>query len=472
MLETDNGSLCQTPEEAMQQWIQFFADMEGGTRQSTERLREDWITALSTDDQPQFAVSATSLPTLVDLELAYRKVACGKATGPDRIPGELCHAAPAACARATFASLWKLVLFGHKALCYKGGLLFQAYKGKGPTTRCSSDRSLLISNHIGKSIHRAMRCTQASIFEKFMQAQQLGVDGLCPSPTACIWWEHFNDKPDTMASPAALIMLDLKEAFYRIFRPLCMECEVTDQSIALLMHRLQMPKDALKVLRGIMKKPCALQQAGMGGMVAEEKPEASEQRTHRHISRCSNKAMWSKRRTDLTGRALCSYHFQLCLGDCTPQAAALHATARSSERISTPQLPDPLCDGGAASGPQWPFVGPTWMDDLCVCMKAKPLQLEFARQAWPRASSWSSAQTSTAWHPIYNATRPRSSFRSGDTSPGSTRRTFMDLQQPGNFRLSTNTVRSRYLWHRDIATLEASFIMLQTSKLRYAGAWR
>ena len=60
MLETDNGSLCQTPEEAMQQWIQFFADMEGGTRQSTERLREDWITALSTDDQPQFAVSATS----------------------------------------------------------------------------------------------------------------------------------------------------------------------------------------------------------------------------------------------------------------------------------------------------------------------------------------------------------------------------------------------------------------------------
>ena len=264
MLETDNGSLCQTPEEAMQQWIQFFADMEGGTRQSTERLREDWITALSTDDQPQFAVSATSLPTLVDLELAYRKVACGKATGPDRIPGELCHAAPAACARATFASLWKLVLFGHKALCYKGGLLFQAYKGKGQTTRCSSYRSLLISNHIGKSIHHAMRCTQASIFEKFMQAQQLGGRRAMPVSYGVHLVRAFQRQARHYGKSCALIILDLKEAFYRIFRPLCMEGEVTDQSIALLMHRLQMPKDALKVLRGIMKEPCALQQAGMG----------------------------------------------------------------------------------------------------------------------------------------------------------------------------------------------------------------
>ena len=49
-----------------------------------------------------------------------------------------------------------------------------------------------------------VRC--AALKPQFLRSSckrnSLEVDGLCPSPTACIWWEHFNDKPDTMASPA------------------------------------------------------------------------------------------------------------------------------------------------------------------------------------------------------------------------------------------------------------------------------
>ena len=143
MLETDNGSLCQTPEEAMQQWIQFFADMEGGTRQSTERLREDWITALSTDgpatvcslsDLLAHACRPWSLRTArlpAGKPLALTAFRASSAMLPQLLVPEA----------LLLPSLWKLVLFGHKALCYKGGLLFQAYKGKGQTTRCSSYRS-------------------------------------------------------------------------------------------------------------------------------------------------------------------------------------------------------------------------------------------------------------------------------------------------------------------------------------------
>ena len=137
---------------------------------------------------------------------------------------------------------------------------------RDPTCGCTSatNYSLVISNHIGNSIHRAMRCTQASIFEKFMQAQQLGGRRAMPVSYGLHLVRAFQRQARHYGKSCALIMLDLKEAFYRIFRPLCMEGEVTDQSIALLMHRLPMPKDALKVLRGIMKEPCALQQAGMG----------------------------------------------------------------------------------------------------------------------------------------------------------------------------------------------------------------
>jgi hypothetical protein len=174
MLERDDGTICKTPEEALQVWINFFAEMEGGKRQSMNELHTDWLNDLRTEQTDPFQISVKDLPTLADLELAYRRVAAGKATGPDCVPGELCHLAPAACARATFSSLWKLLLFGHEALRYKGGLLVQAYKGKVQTTKCSSYRSLLISSHIGKSLHRAMRCSQANIFESFLQAQQLG----------------------------------------------------------------------------------------------------------------------------------------------------------------------------------------------------------------------------------------------------------------------------------------------------------
>jgi hypothetical protein len=127
MLDKSQGESCRTPEEARDQWIKFFADMEGGQRQTLEQLRGDWIDTLEKEDQPGFVIHASSLPTLVDLELAFRKVACGKAIGPDEVPGEVCHYAPAACARANFSALWKPALFGHEALCYKGGLLVQAY---------------------------------------------------------------------------------------------------------------------------------------------------------------------------------------------------------------------------------------------------------------------------------------------------------------------------------------------------------
>ena len=76
---------CSSTSEALDVWIEFFASMEGGFRQTHDELKEDWLRSLKDRPRANFQIEAKQLPTLVDLELAYRKVACNKATGPDGI---------------------------------------------------------------------------------------------------------------------------------------------------------------------------------------------------------------------------------------------------------------------------------------------------------------------------------------------------------------------------------------------------
>ena len=61
----------------------------------------------------------------------------------------------------------------------------------------------------------------------------------------------------------AVILLDLKEAFYRILRPLCMDGPLTDEMLARLMKTLKIPEDALHELKRILEEPHALREAGL-----------------------------------------------------------------------------------------------------------------------------------------------------------------------------------------------------------------
>ena len=66
------------------------------------------------------------------------------------------------------------MLHGHEPLEFKGGQLTPVYKGRGPMDLCKSYRSLLVSNHLGKAIHRTIRQHYAPIYEAYLQAQQTG----------------------------------------------------------------------------------------------------------------------------------------------------------------------------------------------------------------------------------------------------------------------------------------------------------
>ena len=90
-------------------------------------------------------VPIQELPSLVELENAFRRVSIGKAVGNDGIPPELCRYKARDLARLSYSLMLKTCLFGQEALEHKGGRLAIAWKHKGDPAECSSHRSLLVS---------------------------------------------------------------------------------------------------------------------------------------------------------------------------------------------------------------------------------------------------------------------------------------------------------------------------------------
>ena len=138
------------------------------------RLRNQWIEELSQFRRTEVSLDMHSLPALTDLELSMRRVPRSKAKGPDGVPGELLHHQPSGLARLMYPQLVKMIAHGQEHIGYKGGQLQPAYKGRGPMDSCQSYRSLLISSHLGKVLHRTIRQKQSQLYEKFMQQEQTG----------------------------------------------------------------------------------------------------------------------------------------------------------------------------------------------------------------------------------------------------------------------------------------------------------
>lgn len=151
-----NDQICSTKEDAVNAWADYFTAMEGGERLAPEEQRTKWVDGLQCMMQEVVDMDITVCPNLVEVEQAFRRVKAGKAIGLDGIPPELCHGCPKEAARLSYTQMMKLVCHGQEDLLHKGGSLAVAFK-RGDRDGCSSYRSLLISSHQGKTLHRALR---------------------------------------------------------------------------------------------------------------------------------------------------------------------------------------------------------------------------------------------------------------------------------------------------------------------------
>ena len=356
---------CTLPTEALAVWVEFFREMEGGSRVTEANLRQQWIDCLRSFRQRSFELSMEEVPTLTELELAYRRVACKKATGPDGVPGELCRFHPELLAPATYTQMLKLVLHGQEPLMFKGGLLVPAYKGKGPTHRVNSFRSLLISSHLGKVIHRCIRQNKADAYEKYLQGQQLGGRRKVPVQLALHQARAFLRRARERHFSAGLLFLDLTEAFYRILREISMGGTPTDEVLCHVFHKLKLPADAMQQLHAVLDNGTALEHAGLS-VTARNCFRAIHSNTH----------FWLAEQRDVVATALgtrpgdsfADVIFGFTWSMVLQKLQKLLIDQELIAQLPTMERP-PFFAPNEEHKSMKPFVGPTWMDDLCLCVQ-------------------------------------------------------------------------------------------------------
>ena len=365
LIRDRQGSLCKTPATVMNRWIEFFADMEGGTEMSIAEHEEHWRRNLQHFSATDFDVTMDMLPSLTDLEIACRRVACGKATGPDGLPGELLHHHPTKIARWLYTQMLKLTLHGHEALEHKIGFLTMAWKKKGDQSVCSSYRSLLVSSHAGKVIHRALRSHQSTLYESYLQNEQLGGRRKIPVTLCLHVARSFLRKCCLDRQCAGMIFLDLQEAFYRVVRPLVAATHMDDPMIAQMARRLQMDDNALHELYALLREPTAVEQAGLN-QIQQRYVAALHTDTGFRL-----KGQHSTIRTQIGSRP----------GDCFADVIFGYAWARLLKSFESDLQQQGLLESIDVVETWQPFncsrvvgqrefLGPTWMDDLCVCLRA------------------------------------------------------------------------------------------------------
>eukprot|EP00435_Cladocopium_sp_Y103_P038730 s21_g10.t1 len=365
-----DGSICTTPDEATARWTEFFGRMEGGTPLSSQDYRRMWLDNLARFRATgPFQLSLSEVPSLVELEAAFRRVAVGKAVGEDSIPPEICRYKAVDLARITYPMLLKAFLFGQEAMEHKGGRLAVAWKHRGDARDCQTHRSLLVSSHIGKTIHRALRQRHHSLYTAYMQAQQLGGRPHMPVGIPLHLSRAFMRWQKRLHRPTSLIFLDLTEAFYRIVRPFALGGCLSDEDIATIASRLGFAEDTLHQFHAQLAQPSAIQQAGASPFV-QRFLQALHSDTWFRIGPDGPLV-----RTTIGSRPGDSYAdvvFGLLWAKLLHRYEQLLIEHDVLEMIPVHDFPDLFTspDSSESDVMRVPYLGPTWMDDLNVCLAA------------------------------------------------------------------------------------------------------
>ena len=359
----DAGLPCATPQALLDRWIEFFGAMEGGERLPHAALRDQWVQSLRDFQQQELSLQPDDVPTLTDLEISFRRVRPRKAVGEDGIPPELCHQYPTVMARICFGQLLKLCTHGQEALVHKGGQLVAAWKHKGSQQQCASYRSLLISSHVAKTVHRAVRDHQATLYEAFLQTEQIGGRRAIPVSMGVHYVRAAARIAKRLGRSHALLFLDLREAFYRVIRPLAIGGCMPDALLALVAQRLQLPPDALSDLHHLLRAPSGLESADMPPHLRRA-ILALYTNTHfvMHGQTDRVHTRLGSRPGDPFADVVFGYMFARILKDVEDKLRAA-GVLETLHDIPTPGLF--ATDWSLPSQPHT-LLGPTWMDDLCI----------------------------------------------------------------------------------------------------------
>ena len=365
------GQPCTSHEAALNRWIEFFSEMEGGERLPLAEQRRIWRSNLSKLAQSGFTIAIQEIPSLAELAQACRQVKAGKASGMDGIPSELLRYCPSTIAKQFYSLLLKICLQGQEPLEHKGGYLVPIWKGKLGKDSCQAFRSILISSMVGKTLHKALRTKQTDLYQSFLHPQQLGGRKGISVVLGGHLIRAFLRVFEARRQPTAVLFIDLQEAFYRVVRPLAISGDWTDEVIATMAVRLKMDHHLLHDLYEHLRAPSAVEAAQMN-QVSRRAIQALHTDTffalHGQDDRV--RTVHGSRPGDSYADVVFGYLMARVLQSFEAAMEQSHILSEFPQELTIDlhgQQPD---HHGAAAQRQQRLLGPCWMDDLAIPLTA------------------------------------------------------------------------------------------------------
>ena len=200
------------------QWLPHYAELEAGIPVRPEGLVHDcaFEQALRRLDAP-LQLQLKELPSLTQLEQAFRSCSAGKATGFDPLPSALFHSAPAHLAALYHDLALKEFVWQCEPIQDKGGPVALIPKTLHPQT-AKQFRGILLLPSVGKRTHAILR---TQIMAKLAPVRAPGQLGGFPGQQVT-YGSHalrtFGTLCDNAGLSCAILFLDLASAFHHLVR--------------------------------------------------------------------------------------------------------------------------------------------------------------------------------------------------------------------------------------------------------------
>ena len=246
---SEAGQPTESLHERASLWQKRCSDLEVGVmttpKQLLERAHARQEQRLAGLEKPSLA----DLPSVPQIEARLRSIKKNKACGNDLIRSELCSLGAGPLAKHVHAITSKFVTFLEEPLQWKGGTLISAYKHSGRMDDVKNYTSLLLSDHLGKSMRSWTRDRYRSLYaDNSAPTHFAGKLGGNPSHASSLLRAYLNGAGNKGFSCSAYFV-DVSSAYYRVIREMLIGNHSSDQEvIAILEHFSMGPKEFQPVL--------------------------------------------------------------------------------------------------------------------------------------------------------------------------------------------------------------------------------
>ena len=261
LLKSDDGVVLQSWESRDDRWREHCASMEAGILTTTDSLLNSSRKTSFKRLQIHPDHDVTSIPSLRDLEGAFRRIRPRKTPGVDNIRSDLCSLAASDLAWKYHSLLTKMVTTYSEPMQMKGGVLVSAWKS-GSMGDVDSYRSLLLSSHVGKALRRTLRPRMVELYTTVAPSLHVSVKAGGNVTHASHALRGYLNASQKLKRSTAILYLDIKSAYYRVIRQLASNLTTCDADIARVMQHFELEPEEMHHLLHEIKQKSALQHAG------------------------------------------------------------------------------------------------------------------------------------------------------------------------------------------------------------------